>query len=218
MKAKSINEAWNMANEIFDTDYMKDDKASQNAGYPIYWSTAEGVNAWISDLGDRLEVNQNGKSVNIWIEEEPETEPAEVETEKTVRIMFNTTETKKNEKTTVEMEAVITFGINTRFTEIAEFTADANRIITKALKATKAGNTFSLTVSESKYKWTNKGGAKFPELETKAYNAWEAAPVWEQDPNENYIYFRPDTKYTPEHRDMIIRKGHIIEDLAEYIG
>ena len=218
MKAKSINEAWNMANEIFDTDYMKDDKASQNAGYPIYWSTAEGVNAWISDLGDRLEVNQNGKSVNIWIEEEPETEPAEVETEKTVSIEFETVETRKGETITTKAEARITFGIKTKFYHINEFFEDVKRIHTKALKAIKAGNTFSFTVSEAQYKWTGKGGKELPELETVSFNSWEAAPVWEQDQNENYIYFRPDTKYTPEHRDMIIRKGHILEDLAEYIG
>ncbi len=43
--------------------------ASERAGYPIYYSTASDVNAWISDLGNRLEVNlPDGKSVNIWIQ------------------------------------------------------------------------------------------------------------------------------------------------------
>lgn len=70
MKVTSKQEAWNEAAKIFPTDYAKDDARSANAGYPIYHSTADGVNAWISDLGDRLEVNlPNGKSVNIWIEE-----------------------------------------------------------------------------------------------------------------------------------------------------
>lgn len=72
MKVASRNEAWRKADEIFPTDYMKDERASLAAGYDIYWSTAEGVNAWISDLGDRLEVNlATGEIVNIWIEEEP---------------------------------------------------------------------------------------------------------------------------------------------------
>lgn len=71
MIVKSVGEAWEEANRIFPTDYMKDDMASKNAGYDVYWSTASGVSAWISDLGDRLEVNLgNGESVNIWIEEE----------------------------------------------------------------------------------------------------------------------------------------------------
>ena len=216
MKARGTSEAWRMANEIFPTDYMKDEAASERAGYAIYKSTAEGVNAWISDLGNRLEVNQDGRSVNIWIEEEPEEKTTE--TEKTIRVMFDMTETKRNEEVTTRLEAVINFGMNTRFSEIAEFTADLNKIITKALKAVKAGNCFNLTVSEAKHRWTNKGGAKFPELETLEYNAWEAVPTWEQDAEGAYIYLRPDTRYTPEHRDMMLRKGKALEDLAEWIG
>ena len=73
MTVNSKQEAWNKANEIFPTDYMKDDRASKAAGYNVYWSTCDGVNAWISDLNDRLEVNlPDGTSVNIWIEEKPE--------------------------------------------------------------------------------------------------------------------------------------------------
>ena len=73
MKAKSMKEAWKIADSIFNTDYIKDERRSNNAGYDIYHSTAFGVNAWISDLGDRLEVNlENGETVNIWIDSEPE--------------------------------------------------------------------------------------------------------------------------------------------------
>ena len=73
MKAKSIKEAWQIADEIFPTDYMKDDSLSEAAGYDIYKSTAYGVNAWICDLGSRLEVNlDNGETVNVWIDEEPQ--------------------------------------------------------------------------------------------------------------------------------------------------
>ena len=73
MKTKSRKAAWEVADSIFNTDYMKDELRSKNAGYDIYHSTASGVNAWISDLGDRLEVNmENGETVNIWIEENPD--------------------------------------------------------------------------------------------------------------------------------------------------
>ena len=73
MKVKSIQEAWNTADELFPTDYIKDEDASQRAGYDIYSSTADGVYAHISDLGSRLEVNlPDGRTVNIWIEEEPQ--------------------------------------------------------------------------------------------------------------------------------------------------
>ena len=73
MKVKSKQEAWRKADIIFPTDYMKDNIRSNRAGYDIYYSTAAGVDAWISDLGDRLEVNmENGETVNIWIDDEPQ--------------------------------------------------------------------------------------------------------------------------------------------------
>ena len=73
MKVKSKQDAWRKADIIFPTDYAKDDIRSNRAGYDIYYSTAAGVDAWISDLGDRLEVNmENGKTVNIWIDDEPQ--------------------------------------------------------------------------------------------------------------------------------------------------
>ena len=73
MKVKSKAEAWKIADSIFTTDYMEDDTRSSRAGYDIYHSTAAGVSAWISDLGDRLEVNlENGETVNIWIDDEPQ--------------------------------------------------------------------------------------------------------------------------------------------------
>ena len=62
--------------KIFPTRYEHDASRSERAGYPIYYSTAADVNAWISDLGNRLEVNlPDGKSVDIWIQA-----PAEADT------------------------------------------------------------------------------------------------------------------------------------------
>lgn len=76
IKVKSIEEAWREADRIFPTDYMKDDQSSANVGYPIYMSTADDNNSWISDLNTSLELNiQNGKgieTVRIVIEPEPE--------------------------------------------------------------------------------------------------------------------------------------------------
>lgn len=73
---KSIKEAWKVADKLYPTDYMKDEKASANAGYPIYMSTVEGNGSWISDLNTSLELNiQKGKkleTVRIVIEDEPE--------------------------------------------------------------------------------------------------------------------------------------------------
>lgn len=73
MTVKNRSEAWRKVDIIFPTDYMKDDAKSARAGYSVYYSTCEGVHAWISDLGDRLEVNlETGETVSIWIKEEPQ--------------------------------------------------------------------------------------------------------------------------------------------------
>lgn len=72
MTVRTRAEAWNAANRIFPTDYEPDTRASKNAGYPIYWSTAEGVNAWISDLNTALELNMpDGSTVRINIDDTP---------------------------------------------------------------------------------------------------------------------------------------------------
>ena len=69
MTVTSIRDAWAEVQKIFPTRYEHDANRSERAGYPIYYSTASDVNAWISDLGNRLEVNlPDGKSVNIWIQ------------------------------------------------------------------------------------------------------------------------------------------------------
>lgn len=69
MTVISIQTAWERAKALFPGDFAKDEARSANVGYPIYHSTMDGVNAWISDLGNRLEVNlPNGSSFNIWIE------------------------------------------------------------------------------------------------------------------------------------------------------
>ena len=69
MTVTSIRDAWAEVQKIFPTRYEHDASRSERAGYPIYYSTAADVNAWISDLGNRLEVNlPDGKSVDIWIQ------------------------------------------------------------------------------------------------------------------------------------------------------
>lgn len=79
MIVKTTAEAWEAANKMFPTDYQKDEESSQRAGYPIYRSTAaDHYSFYICDLNDRLEVNMNGESVNIWIREEEQGEDIEV--------------------------------------------------------------------------------------------------------------------------------------------
>ncbi len=65
--------AWQEADRLFPTDYEYDEGSKQRAGYPIYRSTVKDVNAWISDLNCRLEVNVEQKdhsisSTNVWVD------------------------------------------------------------------------------------------------------------------------------------------------------
>ena len=71
----SIKEAWEAADKIFPTDYIKDNEASEKAGYDIFKSTIFANDSWISDLGTSLEVNiDKGNycdTVRINIEQKP---------------------------------------------------------------------------------------------------------------------------------------------------
>ena len=214
MKVRSTQEAWNTADGIFPTDYEYDTERSNRAGYPIYHSTAEGVNAWISDLTDRLEVNlQDGRTVNIWIEQEEQEEQEEVvvETEKDVHVRLETIARKAGAEVTVKAETSVMFGKDTHFSDVLRFQADIKKIYSRAVKAIKAGDSFTLQITEAKYRQTGnllKGG----KFETLSFDCWEAVPVYEQDTEG--IYFRPDTRYTAEHRDLYLTKANLLEDLA----
>lgn len=77
MKAYSKTKAWELVDEIFPTDYNKDEKSSLRSGYDVYRSPINPLD-YICDLGNRLEVNfASGKTVNIWIEEEKDFTEAE---------------------------------------------------------------------------------------------------------------------------------------------
>lgn len=56
-------EAWEKVNELFPTDYAKDENSSQNAGYSVYRSTVKSEEGayqyyycYICDLGSSLEI------------------------------------------------------------------------------------------------------------------------------------------------------------------
>lgn len=68
----SRKDAWNVANTIFPTDYIMNVELTERAGYPVYTSTSNDSDAYISDLGCRLEVNlysDDMEDVTIWIDE-----------------------------------------------------------------------------------------------------------------------------------------------------
>lgn len=77
MKARNYNEAWEIVRALTEGVTL-DEKSSERAGYKIYRSADE-YYTYVCDLGDRLEVNlANGKTLNIWIENEAEKNPGAV--------------------------------------------------------------------------------------------------------------------------------------------
>lgn len=72
MKVATKEAAWKKVNEIFPTDYEKDEASSLRAGYDIYRHPTLNYYNRICDLGCRLEVltGEFGENVtNIWIDD-----------------------------------------------------------------------------------------------------------------------------------------------------
>lgn len=64
----SMEEAWKWARLSLPGTFTKDPVKSERAGYPVYTTSDPEESAWISDLGDRLEINsESSPSVNIWV-------------------------------------------------------------------------------------------------------------------------------------------------------
>lgn len=66
--AKSKEQAWQIVDACFPTDYQLDPRRTYGAGYNVYGSTADGhYYDYICDLGNRLEVNlSNNQTINVW--------------------------------------------------------------------------------------------------------------------------------------------------------
>ena len=79
LQVSSVKEAWAVAKKMFPSDYMQDERASKNAGYPIFRSTVKDSLDHISDLGYRLELNIGNESKNIWIRESEQMESGQME-------------------------------------------------------------------------------------------------------------------------------------------
>ena len=66
---ENYEQAWVKAAEILGCSFYYDKVASEGAGYPVHKGDSVAT-CWISDLGNRLEVNKaDFTTVNVWIEE-----------------------------------------------------------------------------------------------------------------------------------------------------
>lgn len=125
-EAKNAQEAWDMVNSIFPTDYEKDEASSKNAGYPIYRSTAEDrYYDYICDLNDRLEINlhDGNRTINIWIVEDNEPETVAFPTKEEIKEAASHQYTFEPEQ--VQLVRVFVMGY--------EFESAANRAVYKAM-------------------------------------------------------------------------------------
>lgn len=78
--------AWQLADKLFPTDYMKDERDSLRAGYPVFNTTSTDdkyTGFHISDLNTALELNMGAETIRINISEY-ETKPALEKADKTV--------------------------------------------------------------------------------------------------------------------------------------
>lgn len=66
IQVKDRQEAFDVINEMYPLTYNKDERSTENAGYPIYRSEEE-YYSYICDLGCRLELNlASGETVNFY--------------------------------------------------------------------------------------------------------------------------------------------------------
>lgn len=213
MTVRTTREAWEKANEIFPTDYEKNNERSERAGYDIYESTLEGCNSWISDLGDRLEINlENGETVNIWIEYESTENGAEEAAEARETVVTLESETTKrtlDETTTTKRTAEIAFSADMRLKDLATFEGDARRLIKAARASANRGEAVSVTLCRAKY-----GRGKAGELVQVLFEMWTG----EGDAiTADGVHLSPNEKYNDDLcHDMWITgdRGEILHEIT----
>ena len=65
--------AWQLADKLFPTDYMKDEHDSLRAGYPVFNTTSTDdkyTGFHISDLNTALELNMGAETIRINIQDQ----------------------------------------------------------------------------------------------------------------------------------------------------
>lgn len=213
MTVRTVKEAWEKANEIFPTDYEKSNERSGCAGYDVYESTLEDCNAWISDLGNRLEVNlENGETVNIWIDCESVENGAEEVTEAMETVVTLESETAKrtlDETTTTKRTAEIAFSANMRLKDLETFEGDARRLIKAARASANRGEAVSVTLCRAKY-----GRSKAGKLAQVSFEMWTG----EGDAiTSDGVHLSPSEKYNDDLcHDMWITgdRGEILHEIT----
>lgn len=99
---------------------------------------------------------------------------------------------------------------NTLFSEIYHFIEEIKVIYEKARAIIDNRGSMELSISVAVYKnWETQDMDK--KMKQVSYDRWVSVPTEEQ--GKESIYLKPDTRYTPENRDMFLFED-ILEDIA----
>lgn len=215
MKASNTREAWAIINEITATDYNHDSARSAAAGYPVYVCNDGG---YICDLSARLEyTDANGKTVNVWIEEEApashteatEATEAPAKTETTITLESIATHSAAGEEITTRREARLTLSADTTLKDIAAFEGDARRLIKAARAARNRGDVVTVMLCKGRYTFT-----ACDDLKQVRFEMWEG---FGDSITADGVHLTPSQKYNddPAH-DMWItgERGEILHEIT----
>ena len=213
MKAHTIHEAWSIANEIFPTDYTKNESASERAGYDVYTSNLDGCAAWVSDLGDRLEINlDNGKTINIWIEAETVAEAVKTPSERVETIITLTISIHRGNRqnnATKNLETSLVLSHETTLKNVAQFEKEAAVYIKEARRAARQDAFVFVDLSKARYRFTN-----ISDLKQEAFEMWSGCGLAITGEG---AHLTPDKKYNdnPAH-DMWLTgdRGEILNEIT----
>lgn len=112
-------------------------------------------------------------------------------------------EMKNNDFIVTKTEASLTLSSETNFDEIIKFQKESKRIIKKAIAGAKKGARFEIQLNIGRYNsvWNNN---EFIRSEQVDFNAWIADSSEQDFQDGEQLYFKPDTRYTEDYRDLFI--------------
>lgn len=138
---------------------------------------------------------------------------------KNIDVEMSFTRRVKGEEHTSKYRARIELNAGTSMSELADFIENMRKIWNKAVSTRREFDKNIGYTPEFYMDITEHVIDKGDEWKTESFNRWYTYDIFDisTEKGEEGIYLRPDTKYTPENRDMSIGKN-ILRDLAFTMG
>ena len=129
----------------------------------------------------------------------------------TTSLFFNIKYSKHSGSDYIETykEAYILFNGDTRFSEVLRFQSDCKKVFKEILFCKK--ELLSYRVKLSRYQ-SDEDGVSINS------DHWYSDQTVDSSDDLDGVYFRPDTKYTAENRDLYLTKAKLLEDLCDAFG